>query len=350
MTRVGPIMPGENCAAIDGVSQSTEVKPRMRISVVIPTYNAPARLRATINSVLAQTVPPHEIVIVDDGSTDCTKAVCAAFGDTIIYLAVTNGGQQRARNIGVERATGEWIAFLDHDDLWHREYLEEVAAFGHEHVFDVVFCNSVTVREEATGPVLINGSRFTEFSPPGYWQSLRVDTTDRWSVLERYGYAQYLAFHPAQPSVMTIRKDLFQRLGGYDVHMRGSSAENFEFEIRALAAARVGLIWRPLVTITRHAANASADGSKMAMDLVDCLRLIQDRHELGPAERSAVAAEMQRRLPDAIDGAFNLRRFQKLSDYRAMLSARPDMKIRVKCCIARLPQSIARRCADVLSK
>jgi hypothetical protein len=350
MTRIGPAMPCENSAPLDATRQASKASAPMRISVVIPTYNAPARLRATIDTVLAQTVPPHEIVIVDDGSTDDTKQVCAAFGDAIIYLAIANGGQQRARNIGVERATGEWIAFLDHDDLWHPEYLAEVTAFRDEHVFDVVFCNSLTVREEATGPVLINNSRFTEFAPAGYWQSMQADTADRWSVLQRYGYAQYLAFHPAQPSVMTIRKDLFQRLGGYDVHMRGSSAENFEFEIRALPSVRVGLIWRPLVTITRHDANASVDGSKMAMDLVDCLRLIQERHDIGPAEHSAVAAELQRRLPDAIDGAFNLRRFQELCDYRAMLAAPPDMKMRVKCGIARLPRSIARLCADALSK
>ncbi|HEX3994795.1 MAG TPA: glycosyltransferase [Acetobacteraceae bacterium] len=334
----------------DGDCRDREKEAPMRISVVVPTYNAPARLQATIHSILAQTASPHEIIIVDDGSTDDTNRVCAAFGDAIIYLPITNGGQQRARNIGVERATGEWIAFLDHDDLWYRDYLAEVTAFRHQHVFDVVFCNSVTVKEEATGPVVINGNRFIEFSPTDYWQSMQVDPAARWSVLERYGYAKYLAFHPAQPSVMTIRKDLFQRFGGYDDQMRGSSAENFEFEIRALPSVRVGLIWRPLVTITRHDANASVDGSKMAMDLVNCLRFIQEHHDIGTAERNAVATELQQRLPDAIDGAFNLRRFPELCDYRAMLAAPPDLKMRVKCGIARLPRFIAAICADALSK
>ena len=174
-------------------------------------------------------------------------------------------------------------------------------------------------------------------------------STDLWSVLERYGYAQYLAFHPAQPSVTTLRADLFRRLGGYDERMRGSSAENFEFELRAIRVARVGLIWRPLVTITRHAANASVDGSKMAMDLVDCLRFALTHHDLNPAERGAIETELQRRLPDAMDGAFTLRRFPALREYRALLAKAPAMKLRVKCGIARLPPPVARFCAGALA-
>jgi glycosyltransferase involved in cell wall biosynthesis len=343
-------MPNDNCVPDNGERQVAETAAAMRISVVVPTYNAPARLRATVASVLAQTEPPHEIIVVDDGSTDDTKMVCAAFGKTIIYLPVTNGGQQRARNIGVERATGGWIAFLDHDDLWQPEYLAELAALQGAHAVDLVFCNSLIVREEAAGAVIIDHNRFTRFAPTDYWRSMGVDTTGRWSVLERYGYSQYLAFHPAQPSVTTIRKDLFLRLGGYDMQMRGSSAENFEFEIRALQFARVGLIWRPLVTITRHDSNASVDGSKMAMDLVDCLNYAQQHHALRSEHRNAVAAELQRRLPNAIDGAFTLRRFQALRDYRALLAAAPNLKTRIKCGIAQLPEPIASLCADIVER
>lgn len=322
----------------------------MRVSVVVPTYNASRRLKLTIDSVLAQTVPPLETIIVDDGSTDDTRQVCANFGGTISYLAVANGGQQRARNLGVERATGEWIAFLDHDDLWHPAYLAELQAFHDRHAFDLAFCNSRNVREQENAAIIQDGTRFTELAPAGYWQSMGVDTSSRWSVLERYGYAQFLAFHPVQPSVTTIRKYLFQTLGGFNPRMRGISAEDFEFELRAIRSARVGLIWRPLVTITRHAGNASVDGSKMAMDLVDCLRFAQENHDLTAVEMSAVEAELQRRLPDAMDGAFTLRRFQALCDYRAMLATPPDMKTRVKCCVARLPRSIANLCADLLTR
>jgi hypothetical protein len=330
-------------------SRTRQPEPDMRVSVVVPTYNAAARLEMTIRSVLAQTRPPHEIIIIDDGCTDDTKQVCEAFGDAVMVITVPNGGQQRARNLGVERATSAWISFLDHDDLWDPDYLAEVAEFQRCHAVDLIFCNSRIVLEDGSNQEIKDGTRFTALAPPGYWPSMGVDPADRWSVLERYGFAQYLGFHPAQPSVTTIRKDFFQLVGGYDERMRGSSAENFEFEMRALRSARVGLLWRSLVSITRHAANASADGSKMAMDLVECLRFGQEHHELTPVERSAVAAELQRRLPSAIDGAFTLRRFADLCDYERMLSARLGFKVWLKSRLARLPKPVAHLCADLLT-
>ncbi len=322
---------------------------RLSVSVVIPTYNASDRLKRTIESVLAQTAPPLEIIVVDDGSTDATGAVCAAFGDAIRYFAVTNGGQQRARNIGAERASGTWVAFLDHDDLWHPEYTAELNEFAASHAFDLALCNSRNQSEEA-GARAVTGDRFTEFAPLGYWRGMGADPGGRWSVLERYDYAGYLAFHPAQPSVMTIRKDLFQSLGGFDSRMRGSSAENFEFELRALRVARVGLIWRPLVTIVRHAGNASVDGSKMAMDVIDCLEFAREHHGLTPEETEAVASELQRRLPDAIDGAFTLRRFEAIRGYRKMAGGSTDLKTRIKYAIALLPPAVACLCADILTR
>lgn len=335
---------------VRGRSGTLTVTVPMRTSVVIPTYNASGRLRKTIESVLAQTLPPHEVIIVDDGSTDDTNQVCATFGDTITYIAVANGGQQRARNLGSERASGDWIAFLDHDDLWHPEYLSEIQAFHHRHSFDLVFCNSLTVQEQNGASVIQDGTRFTQLAPAGYWQALGVDTSDKWTVLERYHYVRFLAFHPVQPSVMTIRKDMFQKLGGFDPRMRGISAEDFEFSLRAIRLARVGLIWKPLATITRHAGNASVDGSKMAMDVVHCLQFAMQNHDLTAVERHAVDAELQRRLPDAIDGAFTLRRFQELVDYQAIMATSPGIKARIKIGIARLPHFVANVCAHALAR
>ncbi len=337
----------------DRVTEQTETNAAdssMRVSVVVPTYNSGGRLKATIESVLAQTVAPREIIIIDDGSTDDTPGICAAFGDAVRYIPIANGGQQRARNLGVELATGDWISLLDHDDLWHPEYLAELAAFQRNNTADLIISNSRTVREQGAEPVVGNRNRFIESAPSGYWQSMGIEPGGRWDVLDRYGYAQYLRFHPAQPSVITVRKDLFQRLGGYDERMRGSSAENFEFELRALRVARVGLLWRPLVTITRHAKNASVDGSKMAMDVVGCLKFVLNHRGLTDLERSAIEAELQTRLPDAIDGAFTLRRFRELRDYHSSLAYRLGAKMRIKCGVAWLPGPVANLCAGVLAR
>ena len=95
------------------------------VSVVIPTYNRATEVRNAIESVLGQTVADTEIIVVDDGSTDDTgKVVTGAFGVRVRYFAQTNQGVSAARNRGIAEARGEWIAFLDSDDLWERDKLE----------------------------------------------------------------------------------------------------------------------------------------------------------------------------------------------------------------------------------
>jgi glycosyltransferase involved in cell wall biosynthesis len=96
-----------------------------KVSVVIPTYNRAAQVRKGIESVLAQTVTDLEVIVVDDGSSDDTeKTLGQIFGDRIRYYAQRNQGASVARNKGIEEARGEWIAFLDSDDIWEREKLE----------------------------------------------------------------------------------------------------------------------------------------------------------------------------------------------------------------------------------
>jgi len=96
-----------------------------KVSVVIPTYNRAATVPRAIESVLAQTVTDLEVIVVDDGSSDDTgKVLGEMFGDRIRYYVQANQGASVARNKGVEEARGEWIAFLDSDDLWEREKLE----------------------------------------------------------------------------------------------------------------------------------------------------------------------------------------------------------------------------------
>src|SRR5208283_3848938 len=95
-----------------------------KISVVIPTYDRAVKVQRAIESVLAQTLPGLEVIVVDDGSTDGTGGVLAEkFGDQIRYFAQTNQGVSVARNKGIEEARGQWIAFLDSDDFWEKDKL-----------------------------------------------------------------------------------------------------------------------------------------------------------------------------------------------------------------------------------
>ena len=98
----------------------------MKISVVIPAYNAARFLPRCLKSVFAQTLQPEEVIVVDDGSTDNTGEVAAALGARVISRR--NGGLSAARNTGINGASSEWIALLDADDMWAPDKLERQAA------------------------------------------------------------------------------------------------------------------------------------------------------------------------------------------------------------------------------
>lgn len=111
-----------------------------RVSVVIPTYNCARFLGQTIDSALRQAYRDFEIIVVDDGSTDGTQQVVAGYGKTIRYVYQSNQGASAARNVALSIASGEFIAYLDADDLWiadklsrQVEYLDAHPACGFLH-------------------------------------------------------------------------------------------------------------------------------------------------------------------------------------------------------------------------
>lgn len=94
------------------------------VSAVIPAFNSADRIVAAVRSVLDQTAPPSELIVVDDGSTDSMEEAVRRFGDRVRYVRQRNRGPAGARNRGIELASGQWIAFLDDDDRWHPDRLE----------------------------------------------------------------------------------------------------------------------------------------------------------------------------------------------------------------------------------
>ncbi len=102
-----------------------------KISVVIPTYNREYLLGKSVLSVLNQTYGDFELIIVDDGSTDQTRAKVSGYQDSRIkYLYKENGGVSSARNLGINHASGEYIGFLDSDDSWPENFLEVMFKTG----------------------------------------------------------------------------------------------------------------------------------------------------------------------------------------------------------------------------
>jgi glycosyltransferase involved in cell wall biosynthesis len=96
-----------------------------RFSVIIPAYNRARFIAEALKSVLEQSLPPYEVIVVDDGSTDNTAEVVQQYGPAVTYLRQENAGAGAARNCGISHSSGEWVAFLDSDDTWLPLYLEK---------------------------------------------------------------------------------------------------------------------------------------------------------------------------------------------------------------------------------
>jgi len=101
----------------------------MRVSVIIPAYKAAGTICRTIDSVLAQSHPAHEIIVVDDGSPDDqAELIQRTYGDRVVLIRQPNGRTAKARNTGIDRATGDAIAFVDADDYWEPQKLQQQTA------------------------------------------------------------------------------------------------------------------------------------------------------------------------------------------------------------------------------
>lgn len=132
----------------------------IKFSVVVPAYNAEATIKQAIDSCLAQTFAAYEIIVVDDFSSDGTKNILEGYGEQIKYIQLLhNNGASVARNKGLDAATGNYIAFLDADDIWHPKKLEIIASVLSNvnipialmyHTFTLQDVNSITLPESGT--------------------------------------------------------------------------------------------------------------------------------------------------------------------------------------------------------
>jgi glycosyltransferase involved in cell wall biosynthesis len=174
----------------------------MKISVVIPTYNSAAFIRKTLESVFAQTLPPDEILIMDDGSTDDTVSILNSYTPRITVLQQKNAGVAAARNKLCARVTGDLVGFLDHDDAWHPDYLK---------IESRLFANHPTAVAFFTGHDTFYGSAdFSQWDQPSEKDVDRAELMDQVDFIKRY--------HEAMGSFMSmsfccVPKWALQRLG-----------------------------------------------------------------------------------------------------------------------------------------
>jgi glycosyltransferase involved in cell wall biosynthesis len=231
-----------------------------KVSVVIPTYNRSNKVRKGVESVLAQSFTDLEVIVVDDGSSDGTEQTLKeAFGDRIRYYFQPNQGVSVARNRGIEEARGEWLAFLDSDDLWEREKLElqlkALERFGPECgacYTDVRFFNHSETRT------------MFQLAEENYRheESIGVNT-DVLRLLVRPGGAGMVVCL----SSFMARKDAMKKIGGFDPSLLYS--QDSEFMFRLAIETSFCYVNRPLVSFDRSPVEERHVGVSSAWNKLD---------------------------------------------------------------------------------
>ncbi len=193
------------------------------VSVVIPTHNRRALLLEAVESVLAQRGVEPEVIVVDDGSTDETEAALWPRRDRVIYLRQAARGVSAARNAGAAVARGEWLAFLDSDDLWQPDKLAAQLAF---HAAQPQWQISQTEEIWIRDGVRVNPCRH-HGKPHG---DVFVPSLERCLI---------------SPSAVMMRRELFLAAGGFDESL--AVCEDYDLWLRLSARVAVGLVDAPLV-------------------------------------------------------------------------------------------------------
>lgn len=171
----------------------------LMISVIIPSYNRARTILASVRSVLQQTYTDVEVWVVDDCSTDHTEEVLAGIHDDRLHYfrLEKNSGACAARNAGIEKATGSYIAFNDSDDQWHKDKLEKQLAFLKENQADVVTC-AMAVKDEQ-GNFLHDFPQGVAEGPVTYQQLLAYNCTSTQVMMGKAECFKSVRFDPAMP-------------------------------------------------------------------------------------------------------------------------------------------------------
>jgi len=210
---------------------SEEYEPGL-VSVIIPTYNRAHLVKEAIDSVLSQTYQNFEIIVVDDGSTDDTKDVLVPYKDKITYIYQQNQGGSAARNTGLKHSKGEYISFVDSDDLWLPEKLEkQVEVLENDN--DIGFVFSSFIQIDDSGNYVKKG-----FRPRG----LPFRGNLFWEILSRKITCLIITW--------LVRRECFEEVGFFNTEFRTSLDR--EMQLRLCKAYKTYGIREPLAVFRQH--------------------------------------------------------------------------------------------------
>jgi len=228
---------------------------RSLVSIVIPVFNGGQFLRQTIDSALAQTYQPTEIIVVDDGSTDESPLILKGYESHIMVVTQANAGVAAARNTGVSRSHGEWVAFLDQDDLWDARKLQVQLSHADEND-DLIHCNRGEI--DSCGRIV-----------RPYRMKPNHDKTSR--------LADIILGHNISVCTAVVRRRALNAVGAFDPANRFGTDDWQLWLTLAATGHRFHYIDEVLSSYRRHLHNASLNVDSMVSGALYALKRTQEK-------------------------------------------------------------------------
>lgn len=311
----------------------------MKVSVVVRAYNRAYVIREALASVLRQTYPTFEIIVVDDGSTDNTSEVVHQIGDDKIrYIRHDeNRGVSVAGNMGIQAATGEVLANLDTDDLWRPEMLASLVEVLNRHPeAGAAFCDVEVIREKTSVASLASSARVF----PKLLSAYGASNGDELVFTKREMYLCLLEEIPIKPTSVLIRRSVLDRIGGYNEQWQ--SGEDWELYLRIAKHFRFGYLNRPLATL--RILGDSTLTKFFEADKLSLRRLIlaEKRALQGDSEAMQAANRAIAQFENDLGWTYlhSGRRIKSVATYCRGFAETGDVSLLMKAALASLPLSL----------
>ena len=235
------------------------------VSIIIPAYNAQSFIAQTIDSVLAQTYQAREVVVVDDGSTDNTAAIVKSYGKQVVYRHQEQSGVCRARNLGIERCSGQFLCFFDSDDIMVPDRIAAQIEFMERH-----------------RDVGLAFSDYRNFTEAGHHPESHFETCPRLRQ-QIQGLDELVIAHACEllaeenfgiAGSLIMRRRLLDLVPGFEPRLKG--CEDFHFYYRLARHTRVGIINRLGMFRRFHQMNVTRDRVRMLTEGIRCYSWLSD--------------------------------------------------------------------------
>jgi glycosyltransferase involved in cell wall biosynthesis len=270
----------------------------MTFSVIIPAYNRATLIGATLEAIFAQTLPPAEVIVVDDGSTDNTAEVARRW-NLCRVIEARNGGAAGARHAGVLASRGERIAFCDSDDLWRPGHLAALAAaFALAPQAGFAFTNFVHVVDDQW-----DGRDKFAAAPAAFWRPFR-ELSPAVLLADRPVFEELLTFQPVFPSCTAMTRAFYDRAGGYDAAFGRLPSEDLEFTLRCAMHAPIAAVREPTVGVRKHPGNHSGNQLAQLCGEIEILQSMRRRPGIDAGRQAALREQIVKRTGEAFEAAF----------------------------------------------